>query len=105
VEVILSRDPSAAPDVIYLSSNVPYLDAYWDFYNRVHGRADLGGRDRGMPADAEALGHTPQRAAAILSATEHAAVEQLVRSGWQTLAATSEPGTSTPSFLVLADFR
>ena len=102
VDVVLASPRADTPSHVLLSSQVPYLDVYWELYRRMRHRDDLAGRARGL---AFAEGHAveaPPRSVAVLAATEPA-VPVLTAAGWRTIATVPEFYGGSPSFVVLSN--
>lgn len=102
VDVVLASPRTDAPSQVLLSSQVPYLDVYWELYRRMRRRDDLAGRVRGLAlADGRPV-EAPPRSVAVLAANEPA-VPALTAAGWRTVATVPEFYGGSPSFVVLSN--
>lgn len=93
---------SPAPDLVYLSEGIPYVNVYWDYYRRALGRPDLAGRERGLRlADADWREGTGRAMAIVPGDQDATMVETLRSAGWVVTSEIREPDGGAPTFYVL----
>ncbi|MGH9386563.1 MAG: glycosyltransferase family 39 protein [Vicinamibacterales bacterium] len=101
-ESVLLTPRSAAPDFVFISETIPYVDVFWEFYRRAHGRDDLEVRTRGLSLRNTDWERPPGKAVAIIPASEDAAIEKLKLAGWTVASEIHEFYGGKPSFVVLS---
>ncbi len=85
----------ASPSTVYLSTGIPYVDAYWSFYTLAQGREDLLART--VYDEPHRLGERPAPAGALLVSS--VGQEPANAGDWQRVRVITEPN-GTPSFAV-----
>jgi hypothetical protein len=86
---------------VYLSENIPYVNIYWEFYRRAHGRDDLVGRDRGLRISDSDWREAAGPAAAIVPGND-ASRAALAAAGWMVAAEIHEFYGGPATFFVMA---
>jgi hypothetical protein len=99
LEDVIAREPRDNAAAVYLSKDIPYIDAYWRFYVIKHGRQDLlQGTVYFEPANLNP-DTVPGGSLLVTNATDRS-IETLVNAGkLRTLAMIPEPG-APPMFAV-----
>jgi len=82
LEAVLDETAVAAPSVVYIATEIPWVDAYWEFYSKVR-RQDWVDRTHYIRLTHREI-PTPRSGAIVVApATETVATEQLTRAGWR----------------------
>jgi 4-amino-4-deoxy-L-arabinose transferase-like glycosyltransferase len=101
LEHVLAGSPAHAPDLVYISSRIPYSEVYWEFYRRAWNRDDLAGRYRGLTLEHDDW-KQGGRDVAIVPGRADSSAQQLKDAGWQMVAAIPEVDGGAPTFYVFA---
>lgn len=92
----MDRTPNARP--VYLSTSIPYIDAYWQLYTRMHGRADLLNEAVYLD-DAEPAGTSAPIGSLLVGPAGNDRARLPAAAGWAKVSTIAEP-TGTPLFAV-----
>jgi 4-amino-4-deoxy-L-arabinose transferase-like glycosyltransferase len=84
VESVLDEARQRPPSAVYIATEIPWVDAYWQFYSLVHGQ-DLHDRTRFVRLQLDGIPPATPGAVILTPAVDPALTENLYKSGWASL--------------------
>ncbi len=101
LEAVLEGARDRPPSIVYISAEIPWVEAYWRFYTTVHGQRSLLERTSYVRLQTADVPRARPGAVVVAPAQDATAGEALVSAGWLASRIVREPD-GKPSFTVYA---
>lgn len=83
LDAVLLAPPGEAPEQIYLSTRITYIQEYFDLYTRLRRREDLQSRARALDIAHDEWRHPAGPSIAIVGGTDDATIGAVTGASWQ----------------------
>ncbi len=83
LDAVLLAPPGEAPEQIYLSTRITYIQDYFDLYTRFRRRGDLQGRARALDIAGDEWRHPAGPSIAIVAGADDATISAVTGASWQ----------------------